>query len=96
MGFIDRFLVTAETFRIPSRLVFNKSDLWTEEAFEYTHELMETYEKLGYQCLYTSATEGVNIEKFESLLHHKTSSALRAFRSVGKSTLSQLRSDSRA
>ena len=86
LGFIDRFLVTAETFRIPSRLVFNKSDLWNEDAFEYTHELMETYEKLGYPCLYTSATEGVNIDKFQLLLDQKKS-LLSGHSGVGKSTL---------
>lgn len=86
LGFIDRFLVTAETFRIPSKLVFNKADLWNEEALTYTHELMETYEQLGYHCLYTSATEGLNIDKFEQLLHHKKS-LLSGHSGVGKSTL---------
>ncbi|MCK5368335.1 MAG: GTPase RsgA, partial [Cyclobacteriaceae bacterium] len=35
LGFIDRFLISAESFRIPSLLVFNKTDMWTKEAWEF-------------------------------------------------------------
>ena len=48
LGFIDRFLVAAESFRIPTVLVFNKLDLLNEEQIAYQNELTELYESLNY------------------------------------------------
>lgn len=47
LGFIDRFLVSAETFRIPAVVVFNKIDLLDEQAYQYQNEIKEIYEKIG-------------------------------------------------
>ncbi|MBC7426189.1 MAG: ribosome small subunit-dependent GTPase A [Bacteroidia bacterium] len=57
LGFIDRFLVTAEAYHIPVCLVFNKQDLYNEEDVSLANYLMQLYDSLGYKCLMLSATE---------------------------------------
>lgn len=86
LGFIDRFLVTAEAFRIPTAVVFNKADILNEDGLAYQQEIMDMYTKIGYQCLSTSATEGEGIEAFRQLLDHKIT-LLSGHSGVGKSTL---------
>ncbi|MTI30097.1 ribosome small subunit-dependent GTPase A [Xanthovirga aplysinae] len=86
LGFIDRFLVSAESFRIPSVIVFNKADLLDDEMHSYQQELAQMYESLGYPCLLISALEEEGIEKFRNLLNGKTT-LLSGHSGVGKSTL---------
>lgn len=86
LGFIDRFLVTAESFRIPATLVFNKSDILNEEGLAYQQEIIDLYESIGYTCLSTSATEGEGVERFRQLLDQKIT-LLSGHSGVGKSTL---------
>lgn len=50
IAFIDRFLVAAESFRIPTTLLFNKIDLFDEEDTAYFEALQTIYENLGYPC----------------------------------------------
>ncbi|MFN3841142.1 MAG: ribosome small subunit-dependent GTPase A [Cyclobacteriaceae bacterium] len=54
-GFIDRFLVAAESFRIPQVIVFNKRDLLDEESLAFQNNLIKIYEPLGVTCIVTSA-----------------------------------------
>lgn len=86
LGFIDRFLVTAEAFRIPSKLIFNKIDLLNEEGMAWLGELKITYEKLGYECLFTSVTEKKGLEDFKNLLDNKKT-MISGHSGVGKSSL---------
>lgn len=86
LGFIDRFLVSAESFRIPTTLVFNKTDILNEEGLVYQQEIMDMYEQIGYQCLATSATEGEGVDAFRQLLDHKVT-LLSGHSGVGKSSL---------
>ncbi|PLK44184.1 ribosome small subunit-dependent GTPase A [Emticicia sp. TH156] len=86
LGFIDRFLVTAESFRIPTILVFNKLDILVDEAIAYQEELANLYESLGYQCVFTSATNNIGVDTFRNLLNGKVS-LLSGHSGVGKSTL---------
>lgn len=86
LGFIDRFLVSAESFRIPTLLVFNKFDILSDEGIEYQKELAELYENLGYRCIFTSATEKMGIEEFREALKNKVS-LVSGHSGVGKSTL---------
>ncbi|RRA97615.1 ribosome small subunit-dependent GTPase A [Larkinella rosea] len=86
LGFIDRFLVTSESFRIPTTLVFNKADILKDEALDYQREIIDLYESIGYNCLETSATEGANVDVFRNLLDHKIS-LLAGHSGVGKSSL---------
>lgn len=86
MGFIDRFLVTAEAFRIPTTLVFNKSDLLGEDGLAFQQEVIDLYEHIGYNCLSTSATEKIGIDAFRQLLDQKVT-LLAGHSGVGKSSL---------
>lgn len=86
LGFIDRFLVSAEAFRIPAVLIFNKIDLLDEETYAYQSELKEIYEEIGYQCLETSASENVGIDSLKKILVGKTT-LISGHSGVGKSSL---------
>lgn len=86
LGFIDRFLVSAESFRIPTTIVFNKTDILNEDGLAYQQEIMDLYERVGYQCLATSATEGEGVDAFRQLLDHKVT-LLSGHSGVGKSSL---------
>lgn len=86
LGFIDRFLVSAESFRIPAMLVFNKSDLLDEEQLELQEALMDLYERAGYHCLAISAMNSDDIARLSSHLHQKVS-LFSGHSGVGKSTI---------
>lgn len=86
LGFIDRFLVTAEAYQVPAILVFNKFDIYSVAEIEIMRELENIYNKLGYYCLEVSALRGHNIYQLTSLLQNKTS-VFSGHSGVGKSTL---------
>ena len=86
LGFIDRFLVSAESFRIPTTIVFNKADILNDEGLEYQQEVIDLYERVGYDCLVTSATEGEGVDEFRRLLDHKVT-LVAGHSGVGKSSL---------
>ena len=86
LGFIDRFLVAAESFRIPTVLIFNKLDLLNEAQVAYQQELTQLYESLNYPCLFTSATDGNGVTEFHNVLREKVS-LIAGHSGVGKSTL---------
>ena len=88
LGFIDRFLVSAESFRILTTIIFNKSDILSDEGLAFQQEIMDLYQRIGYQCISTSATEGGGVEAFEQLLDQKVT-LLSGHSGVGKSTLRQ-------
>jgi ribosome biogenesis GTPase len=85
-GFIDRLLITAEAYHIPTVIVFNKIDLLDEGQQTVLGEVTNIYRDAGYQCLHTSVKEGVNLDVFKDLLHNKTS-LLSGHSGVGKSAL---------
>jgi len=85
-GFIDRFLVTAEAFRIPAVIIFNKKDLLEEkELGEIELKIME-YKIIGYDSYMISAQESEGMEIFKSLLKDKTT-LVSGHSGVGKSTI---------
>ncbi len=84
LGFIDRFLVTAESFRIPVLILFNKTDLLDNEGLAYQQELMALYSELGYKSLAISALHQTGMEQVLELLHQKTS-LISGHSGVGKS-----------
>ena len=55
--FIDRFLASAEAYRIPVVLIFNKTDLLSPEELHYQEMMMTLYDNIGYQCVAISAKE---------------------------------------
>ncbi|TRX57784.1 ribosome small subunit-dependent GTPase A [Fulvivirga sp. M361] len=89
LGFIDRFLVTAESFRIPQVLVFNKTDLLSDEGVALQKDIMAIYENIGIQCLETSALTGKNINDVKNLLSNKKT-LFSGHSGVGKSTIANL------
>lgn len=86
LGFLDRFLVSAESFRIPTTIIFNKVDLLSEEEKDYLADLAAMYEEIGYPCAFTSATANIGIQHFEEILKGKIS-LISGHSGVGKSTL---------
>lgn len=86
LGFVDRFLVTAEMYGVSTVLVFNKQDAYTDKDMEKYEEAKETYEKLGYKCFLISAQTGFQLEQLEEQMHGKVS-LLTGHSGVGKSTL---------
>lgn len=87
--FIDRFLASAEAYRIPVVLIFNKTDLLSEEERHYQQMMMELYETIGYQCVAISATTGEGTEELKALLKDKVT-LFSGNSGVGKSTLLNL------
>ena len=85
--FIDRFLASAEAYRIPVVLIFNKIDLLTEEDDQELLEgMMRLYDTIGYQCHAVSAETGEGVETLRELLKDKVT-LLSGNSGVGKSTL---------
>lgn len=85
-GFIDRILVSAESFGIPACVFFNKSDLLGPEEREDALTLAEIYSGLGYPSRVTSVVSGENLEWVREILSGKTS-LLAGHSGVGKSSL---------
>ena len=86
LGFIDRFLVTAEAYEVPAKIIFNKLDLFSEDGLEILAEYKQIYTQLGYACYEVSALEGTNINQIQALLKDKVS-LISGHSGVGKSTL---------
>jgi len=88
-GFIDRFLVTAEAFRIPAVIIFNKKDLLEEEELEEIELKMMEYKMIGYGSYMISALASEGMDIFKSLLKDKTT-LVSGHSGVGKSTIINL------
>ena len=84
--FIDRYLASAEAYRIPVLLVFNKTDRYDFNQKHKLNELRELYEKIGYKCLTTSAKTGLGMDELKKALQNKTN-VVNGHSGVGKSTL---------
>jgi len=87
--FIDRFLVTAEAYSIPAVVMFNKTDLYDDDASDLHKYLVKLYEGIGYQTISLSVATGFNTGKLESLLMDKVS-LLSGNSGVGKSSMLNL------
>ena len=85
LGFIDRFLVTAEAYSIPAILLFNKSDLLDSNLFKLQDEIIAIYQKAGYACYVLSSLEKMQVKKLEFLFKDKTT-LVAGHSGVGKST----------
>ncbi len=84
--FIDRFLVSAEAYNIPTILVFNKTDIYNDLDRAKMQKLVDIYGNIGYKSLKTSAKEKAGIDEFRKLLKDKVS-VFAGNSGVGKSTL---------
>ena len=85
LGFIDRFLVTAEAYQVPARLIFNKTDLLSPDLAAIQEEIMAIYSNAGYECFEASSLESRTVEKLRPLFKDKTT-LLSGHSGVGKST----------
>lgn len=86
LGFIDRFLVTAEAYHIPAVLVINKADLLDDIGKEVLSRWQKIYQEIGYRVLVLSAFESDSLQPLKDLLQGKIS-LLSGHSGVGKSTL---------
>lgn len=84
--FIDRFLASAEAYSVPVILVFNKTDLLTDDERALQDGIINLYDTVGYKCLAISAETGMGIDELMPLLEGKIT-LLSGNSGVGKSTL---------
>jgi ribosome biogenesis GTPase len=84
--FIDRFLASAEAYRVPVILVFNKTDLLDDDMRRYQEAMVNLYQTIGYECHQISAENGDGVDNLRSLLKDKIT-LLSGNSGVGKSTL---------
>ncbi len=84
--FIDRYLASAEAYRIPVLIVFNKIDRYDEKQNAELNMLKTTYENIGYKCLTTSAKKEIGLNELKDALKDKTN-VINGHSGVGKSTL---------
>lgn len=89
IGFIDRFLVTAEAYDIPVSIIFNKTDLLFEEDMEYLDHLISIYKNIGYPCHKTSLKDK---STFDFLIEETAGKQilLSGNSGVGKSSIAQI------
>lgn len=84
-GFIDRFLISSESFHIPTIIVFNKADLYKKKEEERFDELKSMYEKIGYTVKKISVEKDDGVDELITLLSNKTT-LISGHSGVGKSS----------
>ena len=84
--FIDRFLASAEAYRVPVILTFNKTDTLTDDELHYQQMMISLYETVGYECHAISAATGDGVASLTEKLTGKIT-LLSGNSGVGKSTL---------
>ena len=84
--FIDRFLASAEAYRVPVKLIFNKVDAYDSDELHYLDSLINLYTSIGYPCLKISAKKGEGIDLVKKELEGKIT-LFSGHSGVGKSTL---------
>lgn len=85
-SFIDRFLVTAEAYRIKTIILFNKIDLYSPNEIKELEILREVYSNIGYDCFKISAKKKGTLKSIINLMKGKTN-MFSGNSGVGKSTL---------
>ena len=84
--FIDRFLASAEAYRVPVILIFNKTDILDGDERRYLDMMMQLYRTVGYECVALSAETGDGVDALMPMLEGKTT-LFSGNSGVGKSTL---------
>lgn len=86
LGFIDRFLIAAEGFRIPSILLFNKMDIYTEDEKKVIQKIEDIYRSIGYETIRCSTVTGDGIARIKMMMQDKVS-LFSGHSGVGKSAI---------
>lgn len=84
--FIDRFLASAEAYRVPVKILFNKVDAYDEDELHYLDSLITLYTQIGYPCFKISALTGEGVDPIREELKGRVS-LFSGHSGVGKSTL---------
>ena len=84
--FIDRFLVSAEAYRIPVIILFNKTDLYGDQEYAEMEDLWTVYTKIGYKCMKLSLQTKEGIDAVKNEMKDKVN-VIAGNSGVGKSTL---------
>lgn len=84
--FIDRFLASAEAYRVPVTLLFNKIDRYNEDEYRLLQELTKLYSSISYPCFSISAKKQTGIDDVREALKGKIT-LFSGNSGVGKSTL---------
>ncbi len=84
-GFMDRFLISSESFHIPTIIVFNKADLYKKKEEEKFELLKNMYETIGYTVKKISVETNEGVEDVKTLLKDKVT-LLSGHSGVGKSS----------
>ena len=84
--FIDRFLATAEAYRVPVKLVFNKIDRYRKDDLEMLDALINLYTTIGYPCSKLCARQDIGLDELKADLKDKIT-LLSGHSGVGKSTI---------
>ena len=85
-GFIDRFLVTAEAYKIPVVILINKMDDYDEFEMEKVLEIEDIYTGIGYEVMKISALQESSVTTLKNRFKGKVS-MLGGHSGAGKSTL---------
>ncbi|MCB0648432.1 MAG: ribosome small subunit-dependent GTPase A [Saprospiraceae bacterium] len=85
-GFIDRFLMMTEPYNIPVAILFNKSDLYSEDDMVFFNYLKTLYTSIGYEVILVSAEQNLNIDLVRTLIKDKVS-LISGQSGVGKTSL---------
>jgi len=86
LGFIDRFLVACEGFRIPVCIVFNKMDIYSHKEIQLIEELSNLYQSIGYNVIVTSVERNEGFNMIKEMMHDKVS-LFSGHSGVGKSAI---------
>ncbi len=86
LGFIDRFLATAEAYSLPAGIIWNKSDIYDEEVWKLVEEVSELYTSIGYKIFAVSALKGEGLDKLRESMKGKVT-LFSGHSGVGKSSL---------
>lgn len=84
--FIDRFLASAEAYRVPVKILFNKVDAYDEDELHYLDSLITLYTPIGYPCFKISALTGEGVDAIREELKGRVT-LFSGHSGVGKSTL---------
>ncbi len=85
LGFIDRFLITAEAYHIPAIIVFNKADIYGAKELAIYEHVKSIYESCGYKIILLSLINTTGVAQLKNELHNKIT-LISGHSGVGKST----------